>query len=190
MTRTSFEASLSCLSYNSTRFILFKAMVPMCLNDATILVFACITELSACTFPHDNKFYFSAPERETDSDDDLPKRDCAGDASSGKKDDAMDIDLVQEVDTDDDDYDCSSRGDVDDSDFSDSGKPELDVKNKNAGCDASKHFGSRWSLRLAGFTNESFVENRYLGTKNRSRQRPVHNSALDAVVIRDSEDDS
>ncbi|XP_024020798.1 DDT domain-containing protein DDR4 [Morus notabilis] len=132
----------------------------------------------------------SDPERKTDSDDDLPKRDCAGDASSGKKDDAMDIDLVQEVDTDDDDYDCSSKGDVDDSDFSDSGKPELDVKNKNAGCDAPKHFGSRWSLRLAGFTNESFVENRYLGTKNRSRQRPVHNSALDAVVIRDSEDDS
>lgn len=132
-------------------------------------------------------------ERKTDSDDHLPETDCSGDYninSSGKKNDAMDIDMVQEVGSDDDDYNYSGKGFVDDSDFSDSGKPEVDSKNKQAGHAFPKQSGVRWSVRLAGGPSESFVENGNLGTKNRSRQRPIRNSALEAIVVPDSEDDS
>lgn len=132
-------------------------------------------------------------ERKTDSDDHLPETDCSGDYninSSGKMNDTMDIDMVEEVGSDDDDYDYSGKGYVDDSDFSDSGKPEVDSKNKQAGHAFPKQSGVRWSVRIAGGISESFVENGNLGTKNRSRQRPIRNSALEAIVVPDSEDDS
>ncbi|XP_065848574.1 DDT domain-containing protein DDR4 [Euphorbia lathyris] len=52
-----------------------------------------------------------------------------------------------------------------------------------------KPFGTQWSIRLAGDMHHPDVETRNLASKNRLRQRPTRNSALDTVVL-DSEDDS
>ncbi|KAG5562643.1 hypothetical protein RHGRI_005387 [Rhododendron griersonianum] len=83
-----------------------------------------------------------------------------------------------------------------DSNYSDSEKENGDNDNKNHktlsqkqnGSFAHKRFGFRWSERLAGTGNVSASENKNLGAKNRSRQRPTRNSALEAEVVPDSED--
>ncbi|WCJ29791.1 DDT domain superfamily [Euphorbia peplus] len=54
---------------------------------------------------------------------------------------------------------------------------------------SQRAFGTRWSTRLAEDKNRPVAETRNLASKNRLRQRPTRNSALDTVVL-DSEDDN
>lgn len=85
-----------------------------------------------------------------------------------------------------------------DSNYSDSEKDSGDNENGNKnhktlsqkqdGSFVHKRFGFRWSERLAGTGNISATENKNLGAKNRSRQRPTRNSALETEVVPDSED--
>lgn len=62
---------------------------------------------------------------------------------------------------------------------------------KELGPIAHKPRGSRWSKRVAGNGNAAHPvpENRNLGAKNRLRQRPQRNTALESAVVPDTEDD-
>lgn len=117
----------------------------------------------------------------------------------GKNADHMDRDsedeMLEGAHSDDDDSDYGGKKD-DYSKYSQS-----DENNKKTSCVArenvrqrksvaQKPVGLRWSLRLAGSSNHSLVENRSMRTKNMSRQRPTHNSALGPVVVPDSEDEN
>ncbi|XP_057467516.1 DDT domain-containing protein DDR4 [Actinidia eriantha] len=64
----------------------------------------------------------------------------------------------------------------------------LSEKQMQTGRFAHKRFGSRWSTRLAGSSNHSVSETKSPSAKNRSRQRPTRNSALETAVVPDSED--
>ncbi|XVE71082.1 hypothetical protein DITRI_Ditri10aG0121600 [Diplodiscus trichospermus] len=93
----------------------------------------------------------------------------------------------EEEEEDDDDY--SGKKDGDDNNDSDSGSfaDEKDNSgNENHVNDLPR--GSRWSKRLAGVAIHPAVGTGNLATKNRLRQRPVINTALDSSVP-DSEDD-
>lgn len=122
----------------------------------------------------------------------------------GKNADHMDRDTedetLEEAHSDDDDSDYGGKKD-DYSKYSYSDGSEVDETNKKTSCVArenvrqrksvaQKPVGLRWSLRLAGSSSRSVVENRSMRTKNMSRQRPTHNSALGPVVVPDSEDES
>ncbi|WRX35420.1 hypothetical protein QQP08_027907 [Theobroma cacao] len=88
---------------------------------------------------------------------------------------------------DDGDYSSSKDGDDDtgsDSGNSADGKENLGYENHEK--DVS--MASRWSKRLSGVAIHPAVGTGNLGTKNRLRQRPVINSALD-IIVPDSEDD-
>ena len=50
--------------------------------------------------------------------------------------------------------------------------------------------GVRYSKRLAGVPSHTLIESRGLATKQRLRQRPTRNSAIEPVVIPDSEDEA
>ena len=133
-------------------------------------------------------------EKKMYSDDHSCERVCLEDDNVGKsdkKDDAMDVDLIQDAGSDDEDYAYSGKGDVDDSDFSDSGNSKRGRNSKQTGrVVAPRHFGVRWSTRLAGGAGQPFAEIESLGTKKRMRQRPILNSSLDCIIVPDSEDDS
>ncbi|XP_039024166.1 DDT domain-containing protein DDR4-like isoform X1 [Hibiscus syriacus] len=92
-----------------------------------------------------------------------------------------------EKEDDDDDY--SSRTDGDDNNSSNLGSSADENENLNNE-NHKKHMsmGSRRSKRLAGVDSHPAVRSGNFGTKNRSRQRPVVNSALETIVP-DSEDD-
>ncbi|KAK2997361.1 hypothetical protein RJ639_025175, partial [Escallonia herrerae] len=57
--------------------------------------------------------------------------------------------------------------------------------------DAIPHrpWGSRWSMRVAGTAGHYLPEGRNVVAKNRLRQRPTHNTAIESAVVPDSEDD-
>ncbi|GMI92529.1 hypothetical protein HRI_002922200 [Hibiscus trionum] len=103
-------------------------------------------------------------------------------------------DKVQEADDDgnekedDDDY---SRTDGDDNNGSDSDSNSAEENENLNDENHKKHMsmGSRRSNRLAGVDIHPAVRTGNLGTKNRSRQRPVVNSALE-IIVPDSEDDT
>ncbi|KAK9273351.1 hypothetical protein L1049_018160 [Liquidambar formosana] len=59
---------------------------------------------------------------------------------------------------------------------------------KQKGRFVQKPAGSRWSMRLAGISSDPVAETRRLGTKHRLRQRPNHNTAIESIVVPDSED--
>lgn len=141
----------------------------------------------------------SAPERDTNSEDNSDKKSDSNDSDandSGKKDDSAGSDTasdrVEEVASDDDDnnWDDGGTKDEDKGDHSDSGKSETDKNHAQTDSIVLKPMGVRWSKRLAGDTSHPVMENRNLGTKNRSRQRPICNSALDSVVRQDSDDEN
>lgn len=50
--------------------------------------------------------------------------------------------------------------------------------------------GSRFSNRLARVPGHTIPESKNLGSKNRSRQRPSVNTAVETLVVSDSEDES
>ena len=64
----------------------------------------------------------------------------------------------------------------------------LSEKQMQTGRFAHKRFGSRWSTRLTGSSTHSVSETKSPSAKNRSRQRPTRNSALETAVVPDSED--
>eukprot|EP00257_Ricinus_communis_P015223 XP_015573095.1 DDT domain-containing protein DDR4 [Ricinus communis] len=94
--------------------------------------------------------------------------------------------IQQDVDGDkDDDYGSKSDNDY----GNESGKSDEENANPGERNCSKKPFGTRWSMRLAGVMNHPVPETRNLATKNRLRQRPTRNSALDSIVI-DSEDEN
>ncbi|XP_022732588.1 DDT domain-containing protein DDR4 isoform X2 [Durio zibethinus] len=100
-------------------------------------------------------------------------------------------DKLQEAGSDgnEDDDDYSNRKDADDYNGSNSGNSadeEEILVDENPEKEMS--MGSRRSKRLAGYAIRPAMGTGNMGTKNRLRQRPVINSALDTVVP-DSEDD-
>ncbi|KAL4332420.1 hypothetical protein GQ457_07G038300 [Hibiscus cannabinus] len=104
-------------------------------------------------------------------------------------------DQLQEVGNDgnkkeDENADYSSGTDGDDNNVSDSGN-SADENEKLNNENHKKHMsmGSRRSNRLAGVDIHPAGRTGNLGTKNRSRQRPVVNSALE-IIVPDSEDDT
>ncbi|KAB2614506.1 remodeling and spacing factor 1 [Pyrus ussuriensis x Pyrus communis] len=136
---------------------------------------------------------------EENSEDGSDKKDdyMNGDNNdSGKKDETAGSDtasdMLEEFSTDDDDKNWGDRSgmkDEDDSDQSDSGNSEMDKTCAQTDGIAQKPVGVRWSSRLAGDSSHLVMDNRNF-TKNRSRQRPICNSALDSVVIPDSDDEN
>ncbi|RVW53998.1 DDT domain-containing protein DDR4 [Vitis vinifera] len=52
----------------------------------------------------------------------------------------------------------------------------------------SKPGGLRWSIRLAETSSHPVAGTRSPGTKNRLRQRPTRNTAMESIIIPDSED--
>lgn len=144
-----------------------------------------------------------AQERDANSEDSDKKIDSTNSDNnhSGKKDDEesgnhssdTESNMLEDVGDDDDDnnWDDGTK-DEDNGDLSDKGNCKPEKNNAQTDNIAQKWpaFGVRWSTRLAGGTSNQVLENRNLGAKNRSRQRPVCNSALDSVVIQDSEDEN
>ncbi|KAK3212904.1 hypothetical protein Dsin_017610 [Dipteronia sinensis] len=108
---------------------------------------------------------------------------------SDTNDDSTDSDRLQEAGNDDDDGDDDGDYNDNGSELGNSDEERNNVNRTNhAAVAVPKHVGSRWSIRLAGGSSHPDVETRNLGTKNRLRQRPTRNSALDTVVL-DSESD-
>ena len=128
-------------------------------------------------------------ETDTDSKDSFGKngdsQETDTDSSFGKKGDSMDNDtandMLQEVGIDDendnDDYCGKKDDDIDDG--SDLGNSEAD-----------RNHATLDSQKPSNFTSHPVVETRSLGAKNRLRQRPTHNSALDSLVVPDSDDEN
>ncbi|XP_062022737.1 DDT domain-containing protein DDR4 [Rosa rugosa] len=156
-----------------------------------------------------------APERDTNSEDSDKESDSTNsdnnhsgkkdDEDSGKKDDQdsgyyssnTESDMLEDAADDEDDNNWDGTKDEDndeeeDGDLSDKRNSKQEKNNAQTDKISQKWpaFGVRWSTRLAGGTSHQVVENRNLGAKNRSRQRPVCNSALDSLVIQDSEDEN
>ncbi|PON65614.1 hypothetical protein PanWU01x14_116260 [Parasponia andersonii] len=134
-----------------------------------------------------------ATERKTDLEDHSPKRNSS--EEDNVEDSDVDIGLLQDVGSDeDDDDDFSGKGDADDSGFRDSATSEVDrnrkKKKQKQTSRLAEHFGVRWSQRLVGGTGQPSVGNKNLRAKNILRQRPTRNSALDTIVIPDSDDES
>ncbi|KAJ0030389.1 hypothetical protein Pint_12770 [Pistacia integerrima] len=88
----------------------------------------------------------------------------------------------------DDDYDNKDNDNGNGSDSSNS-HDERNLGKRNHGAPlVQKPVGSRWSERLARGSNHPAMETRNLSAKNRYRQRPTRNSALDSIAL-DSDDD-
>ncbi|KAJ6697938.1 DDT DOMAIN-CONTAINING PROTEIN DDR4 [Salix purpurea] len=92
-------------------------------------------------------------------------------------------DKPHEVDDDDDD----SKRDHDNGSGPD--KSDKEIENFGDKKNARK-FGSRWSSRLAGVANHPAPEAGNLCAKNRLRQRPTPNSALDSNSVLDSDNET
>lgn len=89
----------------------------------------------------------------------------------------------------DDDYDNKKDNDNGNGSDSSNSDYERNLGKRNHGAPlVQKPVGSRWSERLARGSNHPAMETRNLSTKNRYRQRPTRNSALDSIAV-DSDDD-
>ncbi|KAI4316246.1 hypothetical protein L6164_024244 [Bauhinia variegata] len=106
-------------------------------------------------------------------------------------------DILDEVDSDDTGYEIANTGGSGrEDDFSgESYNSEADashaVSNSLEQMDniAIRTRGTHFSKRLAGESSHFFLEARGLTTKHRLRQRPTCNSALESIVIPDSDDE-
>lgn len=88
----------------------------------------------------------------------------------------------------DDDYD--GKKDDDNANASDSGNSDKERDNLGKRKHATAlpvwkpiTVGLCWSPRLAGGSSNHAMESKSLGAKNRLRQRPTHNSALDTIAV-------
>ncbi|MED6195204.1 hypothetical protein PIB30_035814 [Stylosanthes scabra] len=122
------------------------------------------------------------------------------------KDDSTDSDSKQDVvpvsDSDDTGNEVEDRGyseehdDDDDADSSELGNSEAHssraaphTKEVHSSNPVSYPRGVRYSKRLAGVPSHTLAESRGLASKQRLRQRPTRNSALESIVIPDSDDE-
>ncbi|XP_041022803.1 DDT domain-containing protein DDR4 isoform X2 [Juglans microcarpa x Juglans regia] len=120
--------------------------------------------------------------------------------NSGERGDSMDSDIesdvLQEVGIDDENEDEDYYGqkvDIDDDGCCDLGYSEPDRNRATLDSQKANNDFCTQKLeetRLTGATAHADVNTRGLGTKNRFRQRPTRNSALDSIVIPDSDDEN
>ncbi|KAF5461494.1 hypothetical protein F2P56_017586 [Juglans regia] len=119
--------------------------------------------------------------------------------NSCERGDSMDSDIesdvLQEVGIDDENEDEDYYGkkvDIDDDGCCDLGYSEPDRNRATLDSQKANDFCTQKleETRLTGATAHADVSNRGLGTKNRLRQRPTRNSALDSIVIPDSDDEN
>lgn len=124
--------------------------------------------------------------------------------SSGEKGDSAgsdtESDILQQAcndgddddddENEDDDYDYDGKKDDDNANASDSGSSDEERDNLGKRKHATTLLvqkpttvGSCWSPGLAGGSSNRGMESKRLGAKNRLRQRPTHNSALDNIVV-------
>lgn len=119
--------------------------------------------------------------------------------NSGERGDSLDSDIesdvLQEVGTDDENENedegyYGKKVDIDDG--SDLGFSEPDGNRATRDSQKANDLGTQKleETRQAGDTVHPDVKTRGLGTKNRLRQRPTRNSALDSLVILDSDDEN
>ena len=119
---------------------------------------------------------------------------------SNVRDDLTDTDskrdMLQEVDSDDTVYEIENHDDEEDNDDianesanSERGTGHTGSSLKQKGNVATQPRGVRWSQRLVGESCHPVFETRCLTTKHRLRQRPTRNSALESIVITDSDDE-
>ncbi|XP_019414642.1 PREDICTED: DDT domain-containing protein DDR4 [Lupinus angustifolius] len=103
---------------------------------------------------------------------------------------------ISDTDGDDSGYEIENPGEIEyhvdsseednNADDSEQGNPETHSSNA-----VSYHpKGSRCSMRLAGVSSHCILESRGLTSKQRLRQRPTPNSAIDSVVVSDSDDEA
>ncbi|KAK7352773.1 hypothetical protein VNO80_18201 [Phaseolus coccineus] len=95
-------------------------------------------------------------------------------------------DVVQISDSDDDAcYEVENHGSSEEEDGVDGELVNSEAPSSHA---VSYPKGVRCSKRLAGVPSHSILESRGLTTKQTLRQRPTRNSALESIIISDSED--
>ncbi|KAJ8555396.1 hypothetical protein K7X08_012892 [Anisodus acutangulus] len=116
------------------------------------------------------------PRNETNSLDSSPSSNSI---SSDATDSKIESDRPQASNDDGDDT----------SDEADSDEDGTDSMKENTRLD-HRPSSYRYSKRLAGVAGYAVPESTHIGAKNRSRQRPVVNTAAESVVIPDSEDEN
>ncbi|KAJ6862393.1 hypothetical protein NC652_039288 [Populus alba x Populus x berolinensis] len=115
--------------------------------------------------------------------------DSKGNIEKGNFSDSEESGKLDEAGNDDDDSDDDYDDKMDYDNGNRSGKS--DEENETfGGKNIARKFGSRWSSRLAGVASHPVVEAGNFGTKNRLRQRPMRNSALDSINVLDSDDET
>ena len=115
--------------------------------------------------------------------------DSKGNIEKGNFSDSEESGKLDEAGNDDDDSDDDYDDKMDYDNGNRSGKS--DEENETfGGKNIALKFGSRWSSRLAGVASHPVVEAGNFGTKNRLRQRPMRNSALDSINVLDSDDET
>nr|TKS11009.1 uncharacterized protein D5086_0000076110 [Populus alba] len=115
--------------------------------------------------------------------------DSKGNIEKGNFSDSEESGKLDEAGNDDDDSDDDYDDKMDYDNRNRSGKS--DEENETfGGKNIARKFGSRWSSRLAGVASHPVVEAGNFGTKNRLRQRPMRNSALDSINVLDSDDET
>lgn len=129
-----------------------------------------------------------APDKNTnsghyDKESDKSVEDNADDSFKRKESVEIHMSYIQDVYSDDKNNVSEDKQHDASNDRTSGFGSEVAMIQKVTGCVAM-------SIRLAGDNIQPVVENRNLGTKNRLRQRPLCNSALDSIFIPDSESEN
>lgn len=133
----------------------------------------------------------SKRKKSVDTDED---RNRGSEDKSNGKDVSTDSDSKRDVlpmsDSEDTGYEVENHGNSEDDDDIDSETGNSEAHSGNAIANAVSHpKGVRCSKRLAGVPGHTLLESRGLTTKQRVRQRPTRNSAIESIVP-DSEDEA
>ncbi|KAB5513975.1 hypothetical protein DKX38_027881 [Salix brachista] len=131
----------------------------------------------------------NSKESPGEKDDSDMSADSKGNIEKGNFSDSEESGKLEEAGNDDDDGDDDYDDKMDYDNGSRSGKSG-EENETFGGKNIARKFGSRWSSRLAGVASHPVVEAGNFGTKNRLRQRPTRNSALDSMIVLDSDDES
>lgn len=122
---------------------------------------------------------------------DLKDRSSNGGSSSDRETESDKFQEASGDDGDDDDYDGEKDEEYEHGDNIDNSMKEndgyVDSRSHETTLTLQQQKGSRYSKRLAGIT--SCCRNQEPGLKNRLRQRPTKNSAID-IVIPDSDNET
>ncbi|KAJ1420162.1 hypothetical protein SESBI_14602 [Sesbania bispinosa] len=120
-------------------------------------------------------------DRNRGSEDKSNIKDVSSDSDSKR-------DVLPLSDSDDTGYDIENHGSSEEDEDIDSEVGKLEAHSSHAAVSYPK--GVRCSKRLAGIPSHAVLESRGLTTKQTLRQRPTLNSAIESVVIPDSEDEA